>query len=73
MPWEALAKWLGGLVVAVLGWFGIDLHRRVKQLEESRVSREDIDELRHSMMQTFTHGHDKVEAKVDRLIERLIK
>ncbi len=73
MPWEALAKWLGGLVMVVLGWVGVDLHKRIKELEAGRVTREDFDELRHSLMATFTHGHDRLEGKLDRLIEKLIK
>lgn len=70
---EAALKWAAGALVAVLAWLGVDLYKRVKKLEEDRVTREDFDELRHSLMATFIHGHDKLEAKIDKLIDRLIK
>jgi hypothetical protein len=73
VPWEALSKWALGALALVLGWIGIDVYKRVKKLEEGRVTREDFDELRTSMMATFTHGHERLEGKLDKLIERLIK
>lgn len=73
MPWEALSKWALGALTIVLSWIGVDLYRRVKDLERDRVTRDDFDELRHSMMATFTHGHDLLDKKLDRIIERLWK
>jgi hypothetical protein len=73
MPWDSLAKWSLGTLGLVLSWFGIDLYRRVRDLERGRVTREDFDELRQSMMATFTNGHERLEDKLDRIIERLWK
>lgn len=71
MPWEALAKWLGGIVVAVLGWLGLDTYKRVRALEENKVTREDLDELRSSMIATFSNGHERIEQRLDKIWERL--
>jgi hypothetical protein len=73
MPWEALSKWALGALALILSWLGIDLYHRIRKLEEDRVTREDFDELRQSMMATFTNGHDRLEDKLDRIIERLMK
>jgi hypothetical protein len=57
VPWEELSKWALATLALLLSWFGVDLYRRVKELEKERVTRKDVDELRTSMMATFAHGH----------------
>ncbi len=54
---DGLLKWLAAALASVVAWFGLDLHRRMRDLEKERVTRDDFDELRTSMMATFTHGH----------------
>jgi hypothetical protein len=73
MPWESLSKWALGALALILSWLGIDLYHRIRKLEEGRVTRKDFDELRHSLMATFTNGHERLEDKLDRIIERLMK
>lgn len=73
MPWEQLSKWLLGVLAALVGWLGANLVNRVRELEKGRVTRADFDELRSSMMATFTQGHQALEAKLDRIIERLMR
>lgn len=64
MPWEELSKWALGIIAILLSWVGIDMHRRIKDLEGTRVTRDDFDELRTSMMATFIQGHAALEKAI---------
>lgn len=45
--------------------------RRIVELETGRVSREDFDELRHSLMATATQNQMRTEERLDRIWQHL--
>lgn len=73
MDWESAFKWIGAILVATFGWMWRRQATRLDALEKDRVTRTDFDELRASMLATFTNGHNRLEDKLDRIIERLMK
>lgn len=76
MDFAAAFKWVGGLFVALLAWLGVDLLKRVRDLESDRgkmVTRDHLEEVRGSITASFQNSHIRIEDKLDRLIERNIK
>lgn len=73
MDLMAALKWLGGAFIALLAWLGVDLMKRVKKLEEGHVTRDHLDEVRSSITASFQNSHERIEDKLDRLIERQMK
>lgn len=49
-----------------------DAHgERIKALETDRVTRDDFDELRHSLTATAAQNHELVTARLDRILEHM--
>lgn len=72
----AILKWLGGAFIALLAWLGVDVWKRVRELEKDRaqmVTRDHLDEVRSSITSSFQNSHERIENKLDRLIERNLK
>lgn len=49
-----------------------DAHgERLNALEADRVTRDDFDELRHSLTATATHNQERTESRLDRILESM--
>jgi hypothetical protein len=81
-----MAPWLAQHLVELLiaGLLGLAIYnlrrlvteqddhgKRITALETNRVTRDDFDELRSSLMATATQNHERVEQRLDRILERL--
>lgn len=73
MPWEAIAKWALGAWLTVLSWVGVRQVSRIDELEKDRVTRNDFDELRHSLTASITNAQERTEARLDKIWEHLAK
>lgn len=73
MDISAILKWCAGAFITLLAWLGIDLMRRVKKLEEGHITRDHLDEVRSSITASFQNSHERIEDKLDRLIERQLR
>lgn len=79
-PW--LAQHLVELLIASLVGLAVynlrrlvtsqdDHDRRIVALETDRITRDDFDELRHSLTATAANNQTRVEQRLDRIMERL--
>jgi hypothetical protein len=74
---QHLVELLIATLLAIIAWSIrrfvtiVDSHEiRITALERDGVTRDQIDELRHSLMATMTQNHERTEQRLDRLLER---
>ena len=67
---KQVLAWAGATLGAVLGWFGVSLHARVKTLEETMGDKATHAELRRATTEAAGHVADRLDALERRLDER---
>lgn len=80
MDWADVFRLAVAALIAVGAWFLKDLKGRVTDLEKrnldlerERVTRADVDELRHSLTASIVNVGERLEARLERLDAKMVR